>query len=951
MKKQEKVIVKKLIIVGFITGLTFSVFSLPIIEMLTGSPVAPLGNILFPGNGVWNVPGEVPEHETLYIEDLNDEVTVYRDVWGIPHIYGNDEEDLMFAAGYVHAQDRLFQMEMVRRLVRGRLSEIAGEEYIESDKYNLALGMEYWSKKTLLMLEEKEERGEIDLLEPFERYVDGINYYIDTHQNELPIEFAILGFKPTEWTMTDSLCFAKYMGYMLTWDYDDLYRLINFEALGSERYNDLYSQYAPYQIPICPNYGSYNDSVMALTHLESEPQPSSSALNAISRFLTNVENIESEKQLINIKKQNILGSNNWVVDGVLSDTGKPILCNDMHLAWGLPGIWYESHISAQDPDLNVYGFTLPGVPLVIVGHNEHIAWGFTNTNYDVLDWYYYNEIDSNHYIHNGKVKEYKTRDYKIRVKGKDPVEFKVKETVHGPVLNDFLDDAVPDSLDYENIVIAPQWTANDITYEALAFYEFFFAKNRAEFNESSRWFVNPAQNMIYGDIHGNIGIRPTGLVPIRDGNENGTFPYDGSSGEGEWIGYIPFEELPHTENPDQHYLASANQIVAGPNYKKYFLQHPYAAGYRARRINELLNNSEDGTVSVETMKEIQLDIRSTPAEYFTPYLINVIEKGGFSEKASVINQIYSHLKSWQFDMDKDKAAPTIYRKWRDLYMEYTFEDEFDALDAYQYVQLNVLEKLTREDPNSTWFDDIYTPIVEKRDDIILRAFLDTVDWLEDFYDSDDVDDWEWGDLHKGYFEHLLEIETFSKGPYELDGEGYTVNPSWVDISDGEGRAGGGASERMIIDFSDLQNCLSVIPSGQRGYSNSKHYDDQLELFLDGEYHPQYFYDDIEDFPESKIESQLHFIPAEKVIVWIAFTTIFLIIGIISLIEIRWIRKYDIIPKIEEKRNLLVQWIKKNELISKIKEKRNVLIQWIKKNGRISKIKEWNHSLVQWIKKR
>ncbi|TFF99272.1 MAG: hypothetical protein EU540_06995, partial [Promethearchaeota archaeon] len=302
----------------------------------------------------------------------------------------------------------------------------------------------------------------------------------------------------------------------------------------------------------------------------------------------------------------------------------------------------------------------------------------------------------------------------------------MKETVHGPVLNDFLDEdnAIPDSLDYDNIVIAPKWTGNSITYEPIAFYDFFFAKNRAEFNEASKWFYSPAQNIVYADIDGNIGIRPTGLVPIRAGNENGTFPYDGSSGEGEWIGYVPFDDLPHTENPDQHYLASANQIVTGPNYKKYFLQHPYAAGYRARRINELLNNSEDGTVSVETMKEIQLDIRSTAAEYFTPYLINVIENSGFSEKASIVNQIYTHLKSWQFDMDKDKAAPTIYRKWRDLYMDYTFEDEFDVLDAYQYVSLNVLEKLTREDPNSTWFDDIFTPKVEKRDDIILRALLD-----------------------------------------------------------------------------------------------------------------------------------------------------------------------------------------------------------------------------------
>jgi penicillin amidase len=407
--------------------------------------------------------------------------------------------------------------------------------------------------------------------------------------------------------------------------------------------------------------------------------------------------------------------------------------------------------------------------------------------------------------------------------------------------------------------------------------------------------------MIYADIYGNIAIRPTGVVPIRDGNENGTFPYDASNGEGEWIDYIPFEELPHTENPDQHYLASANQMVVGPEYQKYYLQPPYAAGYRARRINEFLNNSENGSVDVDKMKKLQLDVKSTAAKFFTPYLINAIEQLSSSEKTDTIDDILTTLKQWDYQMHSDLAGPTIYRKWRDKFMEYTFDDEFEEYGAQKMPQLNVLEELMRNEPDSVWFDDITTAGIENRDDIMIKALDKTIDFLEDFFETDKVSSWRWGGLHKSYFAHLTGLEALSIGPFETDGEGYTVNPSRVDISDGEGRATGGASERMIIDFSSLKKSLSVIPSGQRGVSNSKHYSDQLkDLFLKGKYHKQYFYDDPEEFPEEYIESQIHFIPAKEQFDNYIYLLVFLIIGsvvgIISIVEVE--KKSKLISKIK-----------------------------------------------------
>ncbi|NVM38551.1 MAG: penicillin acylase family protein, partial [Candidatus Lokiarchaeota archaeon] len=535
--------------------------------------------------------------------------------------------------------------------------------------------------------------------------------------------------------------------------------------------------------------------------------------------------------------------------------------------------------------LNVYGFTLAGANIVLVGHNEYIAWGFTNTNYDVMDWYYYEETDADHYNYNGVETEYTTRTYTINVKGQGSQTFIVKDTVHGPILSDFLGSAVPDSLDTEKIVLAPKWTGNNITLEFLAIYGYNHAKNRAEFNQSSRNFHCPAQNHVYADVHGTIAMRPTGLVPIRDDSlispgylGNGTLPYNGSKGEGEWIGYIPFEELPHTENSSQHYIQSANQIVVGPEYKKYSLQNSYNTGYRGRRINELLNNSADGTVGVEKMKEIQYDTKSTPARAFIPYLIDAIEVLPSSQKTAIVIDILTQLKNWNYDMDKDLAAPTIYRKWRDYYEDYTFDDELEAVGAPMSPQLNVLERLTRDEPNSKWFDDIDTLEIENRTDIIIKALDSTIESLLEFYSTSDVVSWRWGEMHQLLFPHLLPFDSFDRGPYEGDGEGNTVNPSGVSIRSGIGYARSGPSERFIVDFSNLQNSWSVIPSGQRAISNSKHYSDQLEeLFLQGKYHQQYFYDTTEDFPENHIESQISFIDKQDPEFLIILTTS-LIIG-------------------------------------------------------------------------
>jgi penicillin amidase len=851
MKSEKKRGLIELSIFAAIAILILTIFSVPFLSLPS------LGNLLMPGNGVWNVPGEVPAAERLNIEGLRDEVRVIRDEWGVPHIYANYEEDMFFAQGYCQAEDRLFQMDMLRREVRGKLSEILGKDFLSTDKFMLATGMETWAINTVNKLQEMQSNGSINLIPKIERYVDGINYFINTHQNQLPLEYYLIGFRPTEWTTVDSMCIVQLMAMDLTWNYNDLYRYINLEALGLTNYTELFGLPLPYQIPICPNYGSYGEIPM-----DSELQVSSNSeiTTAISSFINAMEKIDYQRQFTEERQSQ--GSNNWVIDGVKSSTGYPILCNDMHLSWTMPGIWYEQQLVAEDTGFNVYGFQIPGLPLIAVGHNQFVGWGFTNTGYDVLDWYYFNTIGDNKYIYNNTPTDFTYKTFKINVKDQGTLDFTVRQTVQGPVMSDVIGDfGLSDTLG--DIIISSKWTANNYFYTLLAANGFCRAENRADFNNASQYWTTLAQNIVYGDIYGNIAIRPTGKVPIRALNSpgNGTIPFNGSNGEGNWIGYIDIlTGLPSTINPSQHYLASANQIVAGPDYTQYHLQSEYADGYRARRINELLNESTN--ISVEDMKLIQTDINSTAARAFIPTLINVIKYEYGTSPPPKIGDALTELENWGYIMSKDLAAPTIYRKWRDYFMEFTFNDEFMKYNATGAPQIVVLEKLMKEDEGSHWFDNVSTSKIETRNETMLFALNATINWLTAFYHSSEPSSWKWGVIHKIYFPHLTGLAPLSKGPYSGNGEGFTINPAGANIRNGVGYAQHGASERMILDFSNLNRSLSVIPSGERGLSNSKHYSDQLEqLFLQGKYHFQYYTNTPTNFPLNSLESTIYFLPS------------------------------------------------------------------------------------------
>jgi penicillin amidase len=545
----------------------------------------------------------------------------------------------------------------------------------------------------------------------------------------------------------------------------------------------------------------------------------------------------------------------------------------MHLSWSVPHIWYEAHLVCENTGLNTYGFTVSGVPLPIVAHNEHIAWGMTNSQIDVMDWYYYEQVDEDTYIYNNTETEFTYKNYTINVKGSSPEEYSVRETVHGPVMNDFLyqNQDGEDTLNYTNSdILATQWTLYNITNTFRAIYGFNHATNLTEFNEASKFFDNPGQNLVYADIEGNIQMRPTALTPIRDDSKipgwhlgNGSMPYNGSAGSGDWIGYVPLEELPVSTNPDQKYLASANQISVGPNWTSHQIQPRINVhdGFRGRRINHVLSTAPDGTIDIEFMKDLLFDTVAIPAQEFTPIILEDMDNFYGVTKPGEMATIYSLLSAWDGDMDKDETAPSIYRAWRDKIRDSVFADERNTYAVDSYPRLNILEFLMKENVTSHWFDDVTTtPKVENRTDCVIQALDDAMDLLTTIYGSSDPNDWRYGEIHQVEFRHITGIGSLGLGPFENSGSGYTVNPSGFSLLTTGGRpARSGASERMIIDFSDLNNSLTVIPGGQRGVASSRHYGDQLiELFLVGELHPQWFSNIPSNFPSLATESTLIF---------------------------------------------------------------------------------------------
>ncbi|MFQ6083968.1 MAG: penicillin acylase family protein [Candidatus Aminicenantia bacterium] len=768
----------------------------------------------------------------IALKGISEEVEIIRDKWGVPHIYAQNEKDLFFACGYVHAQDRLWQMELMRRAGSGRLSEIFGEVTVETDKLLRVLGLKKAAEKDLAKLSPKMKK----LLTA---YKDGVNAYINS-KKPLPPEFLILRYKPDPWEIIDSLLIKEIMAYDLCVNFNsEILRAELIDKLREEKTNEIMPSYPEEGAVIVPYLGKKREKSWESKDVTLEFIPTMSVRQApaLQRFF-----VKSGK-----------GSNSWVVDGTITRTGKPLLANDPHLGIRLPSIWYEIHLIGGN--FNVVGVSLTGIPFVIIGHNEHIAWGLTNSYADVQDLYI-EKLNSKQdkYLYNGEWKKLRIFEEEIFIKGKkEPEKIKIKWTRRGPIITPIVvKSSNPIHGEFAES-ISLKWVIYEGGQVAETFYLINKAKNWDEFKAGVSLFDAPSQNFIYADRKGNIGYFLSGKIPLRK-NHKGLIPVPGETDKYEWIGYLEEDEKPFSFNPPEHFIVTANNKIVSDDYP-YYISKDYLAPFRANRIRELLLKKEKH--SIDSFKEIQLDVFSNQAQIFLPLIRELEDLSGEAKKAQDI------LKNWDGEMTEGKE-PALFQVFLQFFNENTFRDELgDSLEKFKIRTDERWAGLLRiiDNSQSQWFENINNEKVmsvnksgENKKKIIEKSLNDAYLWLSEKYGA--PENWNWTEMHAIYFQHALGqvaiLKFFNRGPYPVMGDGETVNNSDFSINNPY-RTVVAASFRQIVDLADLKNSICVGSSGQSGHFLSPHYDDQIKLWLNGKYYPMLFYrEDIENQAEGKL---------------------------------------------------------------------------------------------------
>jgi len=746
----------------------------------------------------------------LTVAGLQSTVTVYRDQNGVPNIYADNTHDLFFAQGYVQAQDRLFQMDFQRRVGLGRLSEVLGEATLKTDQFLRTLGSGRAAAEDLAMLSD-------DTLAILQAYADGVNAFIAANPDKLPVEFRILGYTPEPWQPLHSVAWGKMMAWNLGGNWEtELMTAQLIEALGPEAAATLMARYpeeGPFIIP--PEVKSF------------------AGLGQID-----MSQVWAIKRLLKVNDPGV-GSNNWVVAGSRTTTGMPLLADDPHLGMQIPSVWYANGLHGAGFD--VVGVVFPGVPGVVIGHNSRIAWGVTNLGPDVQDMFIekINPDNPNQYEFQGQWLDMQVIEEPILVKGRtEPVIQTVRITRHGPIMN-----AVSSDIGESAPPLAMQWTALQGTPLSQAILRIDQAQNWEQFRAALQDFAVPAQNFVYADVEGNIGYQAPGWIPIRAAGD-GTVPVPGWTGEYEWTGFIPYEELPFVFNPSVGYVATANNQAVPDSYP-YLLTTDWAAPYRAQRIVELIESKPQ--LSPEDFAAIQGDVYPVPTDIFTPLLEPVDLAGG----SAAVQQARAALLAWNRQMAADSAEPLIFELYQQKLISETLGDEIVAaggeelaaayLSGFRNNSTQAVQRLTAE-PDNIWWDDVRTPAVERRDDIVARALTLAVAELQGRF-GDNAARWRWGDAHWTNFDHLVfaavsPLDGIFNRSIPAMGSSFTVNAAGVDYDDLTMNSG--ASFRQIIDLGDLNASQFIYTTGQSGNVFSPHYDDMVQPWQGVQYIPLRF---------------------------------------------------------------------------------------------------------------
>ncbi|MHA7135657.1 penicillin acylase family protein [Rossellomorea arthrocnemi] len=727
---------------------------------------------------------------SVSLKGLSEDVEVIRDKDGVPHILAQNEKDLYMAQGYVQAQDRLFQMDLSRRQASGRLSEVVGEKAVDRDKFFRTFGLRRAAEVSFAAYPDEAKQ----LLE---WYAGGVNAYMQeaTDEGRLPIEFTLLGYKPEKWTPIDSLTIGKYMAFDLGGHWQgQAFRYWALENLPKDKAYDLFPSY---------------------------PEDAPTILSDIGEVQVDME--QSFAGAVIPPEFN--GSNNWVVSGEKTASGKPLLADDPHLSLGTPSIWYQMHL--ESPQVNVSGVIFAGIPGIILGHNEQIAWGVTNTGPDVQDLYVekQNEEDPSLFLYDENWERATIIEEPIKVKDGNTIPYEVTITRHGPVISEFAHQNESEK------VLSMRWTALDPSLELLAILNINKAKDWDEFEEALKDFHVPTQNFVFASEDGTIAYKANGKIPIRK-KGNGLLPVPGWDPDYEWEGFIPFEELPKVINPQSGFIATANNKVVSDEYP-YHISHHWAQPYRYMRISEYLEAENDLTLS--DMKDLQMDQMNLHAREMVPILIEDMESGSLTAEEKEAVEL---LKSWNYKDDKNFAAPLVFHQWMNEISTGLFKKEIpkDMIKLFEGRQ-SVVDELIRkahQGEESKWFVDRggYKTF-------ITASFTQAIDELEEAYGSL-MDEWEWGLYHKVYFEHPLSgassvLKRFlnDRDPEPVGGSRVTVGAASYNDS---GTVNHGASWRFVIDTENMNNGYHIVGPGQAGHYKSKWYQNQINAWKNGDYH-------------------------------------------------------------------------------------------------------------------
>ncbi len=778
-------------------------------------PLPPVGQFFHPSTGFLanaekvQVRGEL----LLEVEGLQQPVDVFFDERGVPHIFAQNDHDLYFAQGYVTARDRLFQMELQIRAAGGFLAEWLGDDLIGYDRHQRRLGMLNGAEKAL-----EEIKNDETIFGIIEAYAAGVNAYIVTLDYEkYPVEYKVLNVEPQQWKPLNTALLLKYMTQMLA-GYNNAVEASNVIAYYGEEFVNRYLSKRPDLMdPIIPPGTEWNFEPILAEKPDTLFQPTFT------------------KQIEPWKPNPFNGSNNWVVDGSKTADGFPILANDMHLNMSAPAIWYE--VQLNTPDHNVYGVTLQGAPTVIVGFNEQIAWGSTNTGASVMDWLEitFRDDEKTEYLYNGEWLPTETRIETIYTNSGEAVSDTIIFTHHGPVYESVTETSINEAIQKD---LALRWIAHEPSNELRTFYLLNRAENYDDFREAFRTYKAPAQNMNFADIHGNIAMQTGGLFPVKWQYQGRTVG-DGSDPRYSWNEFIPYEHNPFSLNPDRGFLSAANQYPADVDYP-YYLGDDFAPFERGRRINDLLALMDN--ITTEDFKNMLMDNFSYHAYNLLPVLLERIEPERTKLEAyqrGFLNQ----LLEWDYMNDGDKIEPSIFRRWWVELNREIWDNKFDTGFPMRRPWRDITVELILNEPDSPIFNNILTDETETLDDLIFISFQNAIAYLQNRF-GESTDDWLWGYVNNTNLNHIGQIpgmgimDLFTGGgPESVNAIFGSHGPSW----------------KMIVELDpEGVRGYGVYPGGQTGNPLSETYDEFVETWRTGELYELLFLrekpEEMDNFP-------------------------------------------------------------------------------------------------------